>query len=224
MTMKYLSYFAALSLLVSVVAGACVDPNSGLAVLFNTTFANPTSIITFDDMGFPQSQGNQINAFPLSISNNVNQSISLQGTNCRLYYGPGDIWTSTSYWSGSTTEMPGYYMSGGYPGSAATCIVSFDPPINAFLARVNGRESEYTAYDVNGSVIECFTVDSFVAGKNTYEYVGLSSIVPIAAFSISANYPLARILADSIQYVGNCPEKTFFDGTSCVGKFYLHNL
>jgi len=216
--MKTFVCFATLTFLVSVVSGACVDPNSGLAVLFNTTFANPTSVITFDNLGFPQNQGNLINAFPLSLSNDVNQTITLEGNNCQLYYGPSDLWTSTGYWSGSTTDKPGYFMSGGYPGSSAICKISFNPPINAFLARVNGRESEYTAYDVNGDVIVCFTVSSFVDGKNTYEYVGLSSIVPISAFSISANVPLSRILADLIQYVGNCPQNTFFDGVSCVGE------
>ncbi len=211
----------------SVVRSQCYPSGNPAATPLNAPL--PTSnMITFDDLGLQSTWYGS--SGPLSLSQG-NQSIAVfqQGTpgyvHCAIVNGSAGYrsmsWNSTVVWSGSATEMPGFFMQG---LTAGLCTLQFIPPITAFVARVNYATAWATPvpsvqiYDPQAQSIECQDLPT-LPGVNTYKTIGYASTVPIGYINFFA--PNVPCFIDNLQYL-TCDQGFRFNGTECVGKLQHH--
>ncbi len=214
----------------SVARSECISGNNPAITKLSTPLTTTTTV-TFDDIGLSVYQADMAwfsGVGALNVSSKWGQKISLSGdlntNSCDLRngYQPrnfGLVWNGTAFWSGSTTEKPGFFVAG-YPGG--WCTLSFDPPIYAFVARaVRDSSFDYTAfveiYDVDSNLIDCQNLTN-LSGTNVFSYTGFISTIPIGDVRFyTVGAPGPYFFADNIQYLA-CDKGYAWNGTECVGK------
>ena len=226
--MGYASLFVVLFLTFgsSVVRSQC--GTNPAVTLLSAPIPSP-NIITFDNIGL-QDMGEGIGwlsgaSGPRDISTSENQTIFVYGNDndnlCFLTKGvtirPSVTWSGADYWSGSTTEKPGFYIM---TYDRAFCGLRSIPPISAFVARVvsaaiSTTPSYLQIYSDGATMIDCIGLPN-VPGTNTYSTIGFTSTIPIeyVVFTTSGG---PTFMADNVQWI-TCSKGFFFDATDCVGK------
>jgi hypothetical protein len=185
------------------------------------------AMITFDDRGWyvmPTDSTGSVTSWeekyhgPL-VLNYGNQQVTITGSGCmaQMVYGSDQYGLdSPTFWDGSTTEKPGYYLM-----VFDSCNIEFGNPVNVFTMRVRGIGTErFLVTQSNGEQTDLtIPPTSNFDSVNGYDTVGIAAeegAARIKSFSVTADPYIFAV--DNVEWVV-CLEGRNFVNNTCQSKY-----
>lgn len=190
----------------------------------NTDFAtsiiyvgDPTSFITFDDLGFSTNQPWSSGSGPFTLYNNNGQTITVSGTSCAIMFGTQTLglasWDSSGDWQYFPTYHPGYFMA--LLSDSGTCELTFNPPIAEFAFKYNTNDAPVGTlhvYDHYNHLLSCTKLTQN-PGYNYYNYTGFRGLAEIKRAVIASGL----VVLDEFKWKVGCGDSSVYDGQTCIG-------
>ncbi len=176
-----------LALLVSTVTAAC-KPNDDSWILMDAPVGGtPTGSFDFDNLGFSIRTPWSYFDSPLAVYNDgAGQVAYIGGATGNLYNyifqaSGGSTWDGGAVWDGFG-DKPGYYWLTNDPDN--TCYLSFVNPVAIVTLRAQGDANAASintieAYDVNDTLIACYSDINERGGTNRYFDLGFRTSIPM---------------------------------------------